>query len=115
MKNTMAICIHFTDNVDEMKWDETKEWLQKNKQGGQFHMIVFTNKPYSKYKNNKDPFLSIVSLQHSYEDWYNYPLRDRYKLYKEIYESFLQCIPINHTFPLTFEGTHYFLSLFYKK
>jgi len=104
-ENTMALCINITSNVDALQIDETIEWLQQNKKGGHFHMILFTDKPFTRKIDPNDPSISVVSLQNTIGYWWSYPMIKKNALYNEFYTGFIQCLQkknIAHSYPLFF-------------
>lgn len=101
-----CIFIVFCDNIDTLMVDEMLNCLSHIKQ--HFHLIIYTDNNFlSTYTSEH---LSIVKLENPYNNWWSKDDNTKYLLYKEIYDTFLQCLlnaNIDHNFPQCFAETHY--------
>jgi hypothetical protein len=101
-----AVFITFTYNVDLLNINDMLMWLNNNKKN--YHLIIFTNNPYSSnYNSNR---LCIIKLENSYDYWWLMEKKVKKVLFKEIYHKFIKCLSnsnIIHNFPKKFKKTHY--------
>jgi hypothetical protein len=105
----MCIFINFTDNVDVLEINEMLNWLNNNKKN--FHLIIFTDKSFS-FQHNL-PNLSIILLKKTFNNWFLMPFKEKFCLYNEIYNEFINCLRCNsiiHNFPEKIEHTPFFFN-----
>ena len=103
--DTTCIFITFTKNIDKLNIKNMIEWLTIHKK--KFHLMIFTNNDYTNDYNHTN--LSIIKLTNSYLEWYGFSKPVKEKLYKEIYDKFierLQVVGIDNNFPKDYNDTY---------
>lgn len=103
--DTTCIFITFTKNIDKLNINNMIKWLTIHKK--KFHLMIFTNNDYTNDYNHTN--LSIIKLTNSYLEWYGFSKSVKEKLYKEIYNKFierLQVVGIDNNFPKDYNDTY---------
>lgn len=112
-KDILLYFINFArDDSDVPKIDEMIE-LFKQKQIENFKFIFLANSMERIEKINESKnkqYYHTIFLSNSYFEWYNRDMKDRYDLYKEIYEKFLETDELTKKQFPPFEKTKYYLA-----
>lgn len=96
VEDTMNVFITFTDNVNNLNIEGFLE-LFRNKI--KFHLIIFTYNHFNPIPHTE--YISVIKLNHDYNNWFIMNHERKHILYKEIFDTFIETLKtlnIEHDF-----------------